>query len=309
MKALGQNGSKYVQIRGRRLYVEVFGDELLPPVLYLHGGPGTGAFDFTKHQQKYLSSYLHVIAPDQRGVLRSGKLQEDEPFGLHDLIEDCEALRQAFSFSQWAVLGHSFGGYLAALYALTYPNSVQSLVFENPSLDLGLSARSILKASARAFNKDAQKKLVERASLAAESDVSSAELWEEMSLLLSEFGPRKNDLYVFGKDKDFFETLQKTSQLPVEQWDYAAEFQRRLFEEGRVFEPILPRFAELKRPTLLLKGRYDPVTDESELQAYESNTFKSRIAFFENSSHFIHVEEPEQFAKVVTEFVLEHSAS
>ncbi len=77
-----------------RLFYEDIGDESNPTLIYVHGGPGTGAYDFVIHQRDFLSDKLRLIAFDQRGVLRSQRLMEGEPFGLSDLIEDIEYIRK-----------------------------------------------------------------------------------------------------------------------------------------------------------------------------------------------------------------------
>jgi len=103
-----------IPVGGTRLFVEVFGDPSRPALLYLHGGPGMSCHEFTRWQAGLLGRELRLIAFDQRGVLRSDPVGEDEPVTEEVLVEDCEALRQALGVERWAVLGHSFGGRLAA---------------------------------------------------------------------------------------------------------------------------------------------------------------------------------------------------
>lgn len=85
---------KYMDIRGKNLYVEAHGNPKSKPVLYLHGGPGESCYDFSFHQSERLKDFLYVIMIDQRGVCRSEEILEDEAFGLNDLIEDCEELKK-----------------------------------------------------------------------------------------------------------------------------------------------------------------------------------------------------------------------
>lgn len=87
---------KYMNIRGKKLYVETHGDPKNKPVLYLHGGPGESCYDFSFHQAERLKDSLYVIMIDQRGVCRSEEITEDEAFGLNDLIEDCEELKKYY---------------------------------------------------------------------------------------------------------------------------------------------------------------------------------------------------------------------
>jgi proline iminopeptidase len=93
--SFAQTPPERLLVWGKQLYVEVLGPVTAPAVLYLHGGPGTGAYDFTRHQGGRLSPVVRLVAMDQRGVLRSDPLGDTEAFGLEDLIEDCEAVRRA----------------------------------------------------------------------------------------------------------------------------------------------------------------------------------------------------------------------
>jgi len=45
-----------------------------------------------------------------------------------ETIHDLEAIKEALQFSTWHFAGHSTGGMLGILYAITYPKSLQSLV-------------------------------------------------------------------------------------------------------------------------------------------------------------------------------------
>ena len=45
-----------------------------------------------------------------------------------ETIHDLEAIREALQLPTWHFAGHSTGGMLGLLYAITYPTSLQSLV-------------------------------------------------------------------------------------------------------------------------------------------------------------------------------------
>lgn len=152
---------KIITLRGKRMYVEVRGSKDAPVMLYLHGGPGSGSYDFAVHQGERLSRRLRLVMLDQRGVLRSDSLAADEPFGLQDIIEDCEALRKHMGVERWSVLGHSFGGVVAIRYALAYPDSVEKLLLESPALDFASTARSLLRGAASEFRAAGQPQMAE----------------------------------------------------------------------------------------------------------------------------------------------------
>ncbi|MEC2645225.1 alpha/beta fold hydrolase, partial [Bacillus thuringiensis] len=144
---------EYMNIRGKKLYVETHGNPKNKPVLYLHGGPGESCYDFSFHQAERLKDSLYVIMIDQRGVGRSEKITEDEAFGLNDLIEDCEELKKVLQIEKWSIIGHSFGGYVALLYASIYPSSIEKIIFEGPTFDFALTSRALLQKTGHLLKK------------------------------------------------------------------------------------------------------------------------------------------------------------
>ena len=60
---------KYMNIRGKKLYVETHGNPKNKPVLYLHGGPGESCYDFSFHQSERLKDSLYVIMIDRKRCL------------------------------------------------------------------------------------------------------------------------------------------------------------------------------------------------------------------------------------------------
>jgi proline iminopeptidase len=113
---------------------------------------GTSCHEFMRWQAGLLGRDLRLIAFDQRGVLRSDPVAEDEVVTENALVEDCEALRQALGVERWAVLGHSFGGRLALRYANRYPARVTSVLFENPCWDVEATDRYRLPALADLYD-------------------------------------------------------------------------------------------------------------------------------------------------------------
>lgn len=112
---------RYVTVDGTRLHVDERGAADATPLLYLHGGPGQGCFDFMACQGDRLAEDLRVIGVDQRGVLFSDPLPDGAMLTEDDLVDDIEALRRVLGIERWAVLGHSFGARLALRYAAGTP--------------------------------------------------------------------------------------------------------------------------------------------------------------------------------------------
>jgi proline iminopeptidase len=294
----------HLTIRGKRLFVDVRGPEGAPCLLYLHGGPGQGAYEFMLYQGDRLARHLRVIGLDQRGVLRSDPLAEGEPFGLEDLVEDCEALRRELGIDRWAVLGQSFGGYLAMLYALTYPRSVTRLLFENPSWDLALTSRSVLCSAAhlyRAMGKEAQ---AAECLAAAAGDLEPPAVWGEFVRLCTGLGSRRSELHVYNPEcRERRQRVLEEAPFPDEWWERGRTHHNRLIEEGRLWESLLSRFPQVPCPALLMKGKHDPIPSQTEIDAFLKLVPEAQMVLFEESGHFVQLEEPERYQEVVVRFV------
>jgi L-proline amide hydrolase len=66
---------------------------------------------------------------------------------------------------------------------------------------------------------------------------------------------------------------------------------------------IIDRISEINIPTLLISGKYDGVAP-STMQPFFDAIDKVKWVNFANSSHFPHMEEPEEFLKVLGGFLV-----
>src|SRR5436309_3206831 len=113
-----------VELNGVRLYTRRVGHG--PPVVVLHGGPGA-------HHDYLLPQYDHLaeggralLYYDQRGGGRSPVARE-VPVGWREHVADLEALRLHWALDRLTLLGYSWGGLLALLYALEHPDRIERL--------------------------------------------------------------------------------------------------------------------------------------------------------------------------------------
>ncbi len=113
------------------IHWRIYGHRSSQPVLFLHGGPGSGAdvshlcfFDPEKHR---------VLFFDQRGTGHStptGSLVDNT---TNHLIHDIERLREMARVQSWVVFGGSWGATLGLVYAQHHPNACQALVLRGTS--------------------------------------------------------------------------------------------------------------------------------------------------------------------------------
>lgn len=111
---------------GHWLYVEEVGTRGASPVLFLHGGPGSGC----QHAQRALFDLdrHHAFLFDQRGAGRSHPYLSRTANTTQHLIADIELIRRHFGIEKWLVTGGSWGATLALAYAQTHPERVTGLV-------------------------------------------------------------------------------------------------------------------------------------------------------------------------------------
>ncbi len=111
---------------GHWLYIEQCGRSDGVPVLFLHGGPGSGAQHM--HRELFDANRFRAILFDQRGSGRSHPYLSRTANTTQHLIADIEAVRCHFGIETWIVLGGSWGSTLAVAYAQAFPERVAGLV-------------------------------------------------------------------------------------------------------------------------------------------------------------------------------------
>ncbi len=109
-----------------RIYWETSGNPQGIPVVFVHGGPGSGTsprqrcfFDPTRYR---------IVLFDQRGCGLSTPHGELSDNTTPHLIEDMETLRRQLGIDAWLVFGGSWGSTLALAYAETHPERCLGLV-------------------------------------------------------------------------------------------------------------------------------------------------------------------------------------
>lgn len=108
------------------IYFEECGNPNGVPVIFLHGGPGSGC-NFT--QRRFFDpSHYRIILMDQRGCGRSTPQGEVTNNTTDDLVDDIESLRHHLGIAKWHVFGGSWGSTLALVYATAHAQHVISLI-------------------------------------------------------------------------------------------------------------------------------------------------------------------------------------
>jgi len=108
------------------LYFEESGNPNGKPVVFLHGGPGSGTEG--KQRRFFDPERYRIVLFDQRGCGKSTPFASLSQNTTWDLVADMEKLREHLGISKWQVFGGSWGSTLALAYAETHPDRVTELV-------------------------------------------------------------------------------------------------------------------------------------------------------------------------------------
>jgi L-proline amide hydrolase len=267
------------------------------PLVVLHGGPGA-THDYLLTMTALASDGRSVVHYDQLGSGRSTHLPDADPtFWTVGLFVDelANLLQQLGVADRFHLLGQSWGGMLAAEFALTRPPGMRSLVIcDSPaSIALWLAAAEDLR---RALPPDVEAVLRQHES--AET-TDSLEYKQAMQVFydrhVCRVVPNPPEVAATFAAMDANPTVYRTMNGPSE-----------FHVVGTMKDwSIVDRVHLIDIPTLVVAGAHDEAAPATWAP------FVERIPdcashVFPASSHMPHVEEPDAFAAVVGEFLRRH---
>lgn len=135
-----------ITVQAQTLYSRAFGWPQDPPVLFLHGGPGSSSvyFEATTAQQLAQRGFF-VIIYDRRGEGRSKDLQAKMNF--EEAFTDLNQIYQTYKLTKANLIGFSFGGLIATQYTQRYPHKVKALVLCSALVSQQQSYDTILRTT------------------------------------------------------------------------------------------------------------------------------------------------------------------
>ena len=289
-----------VEIRDTRIFVDDRGEPGAPALLFIHGGPGQGSYDFMRAQGDRLARRLRIIGVDQRGVLRSDPLPPHPPLTRDLLVADFETLRARLGIESWAILGHSAGGGYALRYAVSHPAAVRAVIFDCPCWDADLTERHRLPHIARRLEALGQLGDAERcrelAATAGRLTIGHGSRDAARAL-----GPHFMEQFFADPDaaRDFLEMLDG-SGFSQQQWHRGDSHQPLA---AAMYDSLLPLLPGVRCPAMLMRGVLDLVTTPDMVAAFTAALPAGTVRTFGRSGHFAYLEEPDRYEQIVTEFV------
>lgn len=128
---------------GQGLYIKTFGNPKSIPLIFLHGGPGYNCANFEGTTAAELANKgFFVIVYDRRGEGRSPDQQAKYTF--KETFDDLNDIYKKYTIKKAVLIGHSFGGIVATLYASQFPENIRSIFLVGAPVSLQESYKNII---------------------------------------------------------------------------------------------------------------------------------------------------------------------
>jgi len=258
-----------VTVNGVRIFTRRVG--LGPEVFVLHGGPGAH-HDYLLPQYDQLARDRRLTFYDQRGGGASS-VERDVPVGWREHVADLEALRQRWGHERLTLLGYSWGGLLALLYAAQHPTRVERLALVAPA--------SITRERRDEFERRFAKRMADPR-LAAERTALQASGLRERDP--DAYWKRAFTLSVWG----YFADPTKASELTP--FRVTERTQREVWESLGDYD-LRAALRAVRVPALVIQGREDPIPEASAEEI--AAALEGELVMLDGAGHALHVEAPE----------------
>jgi proline iminopeptidase len=257
-------------------------------LLVLHGGPGLDHHEFGDYLDPLTERGIKLVLVDQRACGRSER-PSPQTWTLERHAQDVVMLAQAMRLERWAVLGHSYGAFVALQQAVDYPGVAAATVISG-----GIPSTRFLEevdANLQAFEPAELRDQV-IASWAREPEVSTPEEFERLMRDQSPFH------FADPIDPRIDEYLDRTADTV-----YAPDVLRHSATAGYGAIEVQDRLGEVTSPVLVLAGRLDRTCGVEAAEAIEAGIDDSQLVVFEGSGHMMFVEQPEVYIEAVSRFL------
>jgi pimeloyl-ACP methyl ester carboxylesterase len=251
----------FLELRDGRFKIRLLDAGQGDPVLFLHGAGGL----FWDPLLDAIAASHRVVAPEHPGAGDSQGLEHVED--LWDLVLYYNELLDALELPRVSIVGHSFGGMVAAEIAATNPERVDKLALIAP-IGLWLDDHPVPDISGVPPERIPELVLADPqgpvAALMPAPDPSNPESLFKAAMTLASI-------------------LQFIWPLP---------------DKG-----LSKRLYRVKAPTLLVWGAQDKLVDPAYGEAFAAAIAGARLEVIDGAGHLPNLEQPEQTIRVLTEFL------
>jgi proline iminopeptidase len=266
-------------VRGVEIFERRIGQG--PPAVVLHGGPGAH-HDYLLPGFDALARKRELIYYDQRGGGRS-PVPRATPVGWREHVADLEELRAQWGWETLTIVGYSWGGLLAQLYATEFPGRVGRLALVSPApawREMRLEFERRFAERNLAPSLQQQRADLRASSLREQNPAEYARRMFELSVAPYFYDPaRTGDLTPF----------RVTGRTQEEVWSSLGNYDLR------------PALSGLDIPAIALQGEADLIPLESTQTV--ARLLHAELHLLARCGHVPYIEAHEEFVQLVDEFL------
>jgi proline iminopeptidase len=252
-----------------------------PPVIVLHGGPGAH-HDYLLPGFDALARGRELIYYDQRGGGQS-PVPRETPVGWREQVADLEELRNQWGIEALTIVGYSWGGLLAELYATEFPGHVGQMALVSPApawRDMRIEFERRFSERNLALELQQKRAALRASGLRERSPEEYARRIFELSVEPYFYDPART------RDLTPFRVTGRTQQ---EVWSSLDGYDLR------------PALAPLRIPTIVLQGQNDLIPLESTETV--ARLLAAELHLLPRCGHVPYVEAHEDFVRLLTGFL------
>jgi proline iminopeptidase len=254
------------------------------PILILHGGPGEDHHEFGDYLDPLADRGYRLLFVDQRAQGAS-EACPPETWTLPKMAEDVVMLGRALELGRYAVLGHSFGAFVALQNAVDFPGmAAQTIVSGGVPSARWLAG---VEKHLAAFEPIGLRERV-AASWERETQIQTP---EDFALILHDQMP-----FHFADPLDPRIDEYESRSAGVR---YSPEVLRTLAAQDYGNIDLEDRLEEIRHPVLILTGRHDRVCSVEAAEAMARGIPDAELVVFERSGHMTFVEESAEYLDAV----------
>lgn len=289
----------FVDVRDARLAFRVLGDGPGAPVIMIHGGPGLDGCVFEPAVTR-LSQTRPVIVYDQIGAGYSSWIPEDrlaEYAEIPRFVEEIAALREELGLAEVHLVGSSWGTAVALEYLLAEgAGGVLSVSFVGPYF----STERWIADTDRLLETLSDSSQLAIAAGRASGDFESPAFAAANREFSSLYGLRTPpDEVNWGAACDWAPYAPSQPGMYEYMWGPSEFVATGTLQDYDRIEGL----RELRLPALFVRAEFDEVSDET-IREYTSMVEGSEYVTIAGAAHNIYVDQPAEFDRVLTEFML-----
>jgi len=281
---------------GLRLYYRILGD----------GGPTLvmPAACWLQEDLEPLARDRRVVFFDRSGRGRSDPIPADLPVTFASEFEDIDAIRTHLGLERFALMGWSYMGLVAGLYAADHPDAVERLLLSGAIAMRYFGPAPVLPPEVERELDTAlrrQRERVDAHALKRLEDAHAAGEWRDGVAYCREHrrlsGPRQ-----FGRPDAMLRTRADPCALPNEWPTTFTNVMQRIFSSLGETWDLSDRVRGVRAPTLVVHGLEDLVLPNA-ARLWGTLVKDARVLWLEGVGHFPWLEDPDAFFPAVDQFL------